>query len=232
MALAGLVKRCAVTYTPREALSLVRAYAIAPFDESVEISVRLNVDPKKGDQLVRGSCAMPAGLGKQVRVAVFTSSLFKEEALEAGADLAGEELIEEVKEGNLNFEKALATQEMLDSIKPLGRILGPRGLMPALKFGTVIPREELKEAIGKLKQGQVQFRVDVGGIVHSLLGKVSFTDEALMVNMRAIVEKLVDLKPTTVKGKYLRSAHLTSTQGPAWELDLTTIDPNSPKCEL
>jgi large subunit ribosomal protein L1 len=205
---------------------------LAPYDESVDLSIKLNVNPKKTDQLVRGTALMPAGLGKKVRVAVFTSDVYAQTALDAGADMAGEYLIDEVKKETINFDKALATPEIEPQLKPLGRILGPRRLMPSSKFQTLVDLSRLAEAIKNMKTGSVSFRMDVGGIVHVPIGRVSFDDEQLKTNMRSLIHTLFELRPATVKGKLLKEAYLTTSQGPAWRLEIESIDPKSLKSEL
>lgn len=221
-----------VTYEPLEALSLLKAYAIAPYDESVDIALKLNVDPKRGDQLIRGTCSLPKGLGKQTKLAVFTSNEYAEECLKAGADMAGEYLIDEVKQGKLNFDKVLATTEVQSLLKPLGKTLGPRGLMPTVKLGNMVDRTEIILAIKKAKLGSVTFRIEKSGVLHSPLGRVSFSDEDILSNLRAFMDYVVSLRPASVKGKYILQAHISSTQGPAWKLDIPMIDPSSKTCTI
>lgn len=232
--MASLISRVrhSFNYSPIEAFALARAYALAPYDESIDVSIKLTVNPKKTDQLVRGTSAMPAGLGKQVRVAVFTSDIYAQQALDAGADMAGEYLIDEVKNQIINFDKALGTPEIEPQLKPLGRILGPRRLMPSSKFQTLIDLSRLSDAIKSMKTGSVSFRMDVGSIVHVPIGRVSFTDDQLKLNLRTLIETLHELKPAAVKGKLMKGAYVTTSQGPAWRLDMETIDPKSLKNQL
>mmetsp|Transcript_9308 Transcript_9308/g.17832 ORF Transcript_9308/g.17832 Transcript_9308/m.17832 type:complete len:233 (-) Transcript_9308:349-1047(-) len=229
--LAGRLRHT-ITYSPREAFALARAFALSPFDESVGVHIKLNVNPKKTDQLVRGTSSMPAGLGKQVKVAVFTSDIYAQTALDAGADMAGEYLIDEVKKEIINFDKALGTPEIEQQLKPLAKILGPKRLMPSSKFQTLIDISRLAEAIKVMKIGSVSFRMDVGGVVHVPIGKVSFTDDQLKSNLRSLIYTLQDLKPAAVKGKLLKDMYISTCQGPSWRLDMETVDPKSLKNEL
>ena len=217
-------QRSGVAYLPAEALVLAKAYALASFDETVEIALNLLVDPRKGDQLVRGSCFLPFGLGKSVRLAVFTSETYAVQALKAGADLAGDSLFNEVSKGIVEFDKVLATSEVVPQLKKLGRVLGPKGLMPSAKVGTVVDVFALDEAIRKAKAGQVTFRVEESGVLHSAIGKASFPVESLLKNYMSVVQEINRLRPTSLKGKYIQSAYLKTTMGPAWRLAMEGVD--------
>ena len=202
-----------------EALDLVKSCATAKFDESVDVSVQLGVDAKKSDQVVRGSVVMPEGLGKTVRVAVFTQGPKAEEAKAAGADIVGmEDLAEQVKAGQLDFDIVIASPDAMRVVGTLGQILGPRGLMPNPKVGTVTP--DVVQAIKNAKAGQVQYRIDKAGIVHATIGRASFGTPALENNLRALVEALNRAKPATAKGVYLRKVAVSSTMGIGVRVDL------------
>jgi len=212
------------TYLPAEAIALARAYALAPFDETVEIAMNLLVNPRRGDQLVRGSCFLPKGLGKTVKLGVFTSETYAAQALAAGADIAGDALIAMVEKGQADFEKVLATSEMVAQLKKYGKLLGPKGLMPSAKVGTVVDIFNLDEAIKKAKEGQVTFRVEESGVLHAAIGKASFSIENLVANYLALVQEVNRLRPASLKGKYVASAYLKTTHGPAWRLAAEAID--------
>ena len=213
-----------VTYLPGEAIALARAYALAPFDETVEVAMNLLVNPKKGDQLVRGSCFLPKGLGKEIKLGVFTSETYAAQALAAGADFAGDSLIAMVEKGQADFQKVLATSEMVPLLKKYGKLLGPRGLMPSAKVGTVVDIFNLDEAIQKAKAGQVTFRVEESGVLHAPIGKASFSIENLLANYMSFVLEVNRLRPASLKGKYVESAYLKTTHGPAWRLAPEGID--------
>ncbi|HOF04721.1 MAG TPA: 50S ribosomal protein L1 [Syntrophales bacterium] len=205
-------------YTLREAVELVIATKRAKFDETVEIALRLGVNPQHADQMVRGSVVLPNGLGKTVRVLAFVKGDKEREALEAGADYAGaDDLIERIKGGWLDFDRVVATPDMMGSVGKLGKILGPRGLMPNPKVGTVT--FDIARAIGELKAGKVEFRVERAGIVHTPVGKVSFGADRLLENIAAVIETIVKLKPAASKGTYLKSISLASTMGPGVKVD-------------
>jgi len=210
-------------YPLDEALRLLPETSYARFDETVEVAVRLGVDPRKADQVVRGSVLLPHGTGKPVRVLVFARGDKQREAQEAGADWVGaEELVERIaKEGWLEFDRAVATPDMMPVVGRIGKILGPRGLMPNPKVGTVT--FEVARTVKELKQGRVEFRVDKGGIVHVPVGKVSFGPERLKENVLALVETLVRLRPASSKGTYLRSVALSTTMGPGIKVDPSTL---------
>jgi len=205
-------------HTLEEAITLVKKTAYAKFDETVEIAVRLGVNPKYADQMVRGALVLPHGTGQTVRVLVFAKGDKEREARDAGADFAGsDELIQRVQEGFLDFDRVIATPDMMSSVGKLGRILGTRGLMPNPKVGTVT--FDVAKAVQEAKAGKVQYRVEKAGIVHCRIGKLSFSDEALIENARALVQALLRAKPSTAKGTYLKSIALSSTMGPGVRVD-------------
>jgi large subunit ribosomal protein L1 len=201
-------------------LALETAYA--NFDETVDVSVRLGVNPKYADQMVRGAVSLPHGLGKEVRVIAFCKGEKEAEAKEAGADAVGaEDLVEKIKEGWLEFDKAVATPDMMAHVGKIGRVLGPRGLMPNAKTGTVT--FELAKAIQELKAGKVEFRVDKAGIVHAPLGKVSFGPEKILDNLKALVDTLQKIKPASAKGAYFKGVAVSTTMGPGVKIDSTSL---------
>jgi len=205
-------------YELEEALDRILAATYAKFDETVDIAVRLGVDPRHADQMVRSSVMLPHGTGKEVRVLVFAKGEKESEALEAGADYAGsDELIAKIKDGWLEFDKTIATPDMMGEVGKIGRILGPRNLMPNAKLGTVT--FDIGRVVGEIKKGKVDFRVDKNGIVHAGIGKVSFGPEKLKENILAFVDKLIQLKPSASKGIYLRSIAVSSTMGPGIKID-------------
>jgi large subunit ribosomal protein L1 len=200
-------------YEPADAVKLVKECAKAKFDETVEVSIRLGIDVKHADQMVRGTVILPAGTGKKVRVLVFAKGEKAKEAEAAGADFVGaEDLAQKVTEGWLDFDVAVAAPDMMGVVGKLGRILGPRGLMPNPKAGTVT--FELRPAIEQIKAGKIEFRADKQGIVHAPIGKVSFNEDKLVENFESLMEALVKAKPSAAKGQYLRSVVLSSTMGP------------------
>jgi large subunit ribosomal protein L1 len=205
-------------YELREALQMVKEIAFAKFDESVEMAVGLGVNPRHADQMVRGSVVLPHGVGKVQRVLVFAKGDKEREAQEAGADyVGGEELAQKITEGWLDFDRTAATPDMMAIVGKLGKILGPRGLMPNPKTGTVSP--EIGRVVREIKAGKVEFRVDRAGIVHAGIGKVSFSLESLEGNAQTLLETLSRLKPATSKGKYMKSIALSSTMGPGIKVD-------------
>jgi large subunit ribosomal protein L1 len=205
-------------YALIDAIQLVKKCAKAKFEERVDVAFRLGVDPRKSDQVVRGSCSLPHGTGKVVRVLVFAKGEKEKEALEAGADYAGaEDFVEKIKEGWLEFDRVIATPDMMAVVGKIGRILGPRGLMPNPKVGTVT--QAVGDTVRLIKQGQVQFKTDKGANVHAMAGLVSFSDEALADNIRAVYNSLIKLKPSTAKGTYIRNVAISSTQGPGVKID-------------
>ena len=213
-------------FTPTEAVALAKANAKATFDEGVDIAIRLGVDPRKADQMVRGTVALPEGTGKNVRVAVFASGEAAQEARDAGADIVGaDDLAEAIQKGNMDFDLAIATPDMMPLVGRLGRILGPRGLMPNPKAGTVT--QDVGRAVTEFKGGKVEYRTDRYGNVHVPLGKVSFTDDALDLNLRAVIDELQRAKPASSKGRYLRKLTVSSTQGPGIKIDGTRLRPDT-----
>ncbi len=210
------------TYALDEALGLVKERGTAKFDETVEVSINLGVDPRHADQMVRGVCVLPNGTGKNVRVAVFARDAKAEEAKAAGADIVGaEELVAEVQGGKIDFDTVIATPDMMPLVGRLGKVLGPRGMMPNPKVGTVTP--DVAKAINDAKGGAVQFRVEKAGIVHAGVGKVSFTKEALLENIRALLDAVQKAKPSGAKGSYMKRVALSSTMGPGVKVDLASI---------
>ena len=204
------------------ALALVKANAGAKFDESVEIAVNLGVDPRHADQQVRGVVSLPSGTGRDVRVAVIAREAKAAEALAAGADVVGaEDLVERIQGGFMEFDRVIATPDMMALVGRLGKILGPRGLMPNPRVGTVTPN--VAQAVKDAKGGAIEFRVEKAGIVHAGIGKISFTDEALMANVKALVDALARAKPTGAKGTYIKRISLSSTMGPGFKVDTTSI---------
>jgi large subunit ribosomal protein L1 len=205
-------------YTLKEATEMVVSMAGVKFDETVDAAVRLGVNPANADQMIRGSVVMPNGLGKSVRVLVFAKGEKEKEALEAGADLVGnDEIIEKIKGGWLEFDRVIATPDMMGAVGKIGKILGPRGLMPNPKVGTVT--FEVAKAVKELKGGKVELRVEKAGIVHSPVGKVSFGAEKLRENVSALLETIIKLKPASSKGIYIRSISLSSTMGAGVRID-------------
>jgi large subunit ribosomal protein L1 len=205
-------------YPMPEALQLVKELSFARFDETIEIAVRLGVDPRHADQMVRGSVVLPHGVGKTPRVLVFAKGEKEREATEAGADyVGGEELAQKITEGWLDFDRTAATPDMMGVVGKLGRILGPRGLMPNPRTGTV--SLDIGRVVREIKAGKVEFRVDRAGNIHAGIGKVSFSAEALEENAQTLLDTLARLKPATSKGKYLRSITLSSTMGPGVKVD-------------
>ncbi|MCG9066249.1 50S ribosomal protein L1 [Laribacter hongkongensis] len=209
-------------YPVDEAISLVKGAATAKFDESIDVAVNLGVDPRKSDQVVRGSVVLPRGTGKSVRVAVFTQGANAEAAKAAGADVVGfEDLADEVKKGNLNFDVVIASPDAMRIVGQLGQILGPRGLMPNPKVGTVTPN--VAEAVKNAKAGQVQYRTDKSGIIHATIGRASFDVEALRENLGALVDALQKAKPAASKGVYLKKIAVSSTMGVGVRVDQVTL---------
>lgn len=206
-------------YASRAALEAVKAGAFAKFDETVEVAVRLGVDPRHADQLVRGTVVLPAGTGKTVRVLVIANGPKAAEAEAAGADLVGIEYIQKIKDGFLDFDVMIATPDQMGQVGQLGRVLGPRGLMPNPKTGTVT--FDVARAVRETKAGRIEFRVDKGGNVHVPIGKVSFAIEALEQNFSAFIEQVVRSKPSAAKGVYVRTISVSSTMGPG-----VLVDPN------
>ena len=209
----------ATKYQARQALELVKQGGYAKFDETVEIAVRLGVDPRHADQVVRGTVVLPAGTGKTVRVLVIAAGDKAREAEAAGADFVGAEFIQKIKDGWLDFDVLIATPDQMGQVGQLGRVLGPRGLMPNPKAGTVT--FDVARAVRETKAGKIEFRVDKGGNVHAPIGKVSFAIEALETNFGALMDQLVRSKPSAAKGVYIRNVSISSTMGPGIVVDAT-----------
>ena len=210
-------------YSPREAARLAKETSSSTMDATVEVAIRLGVDPRKADQMVRGTVNLPHGTGKTARVVVFAVGDKAEQAKAAGADVVGsDDLIERIQGGWLDFDAAIATPDQMAKVGRIARVLGPRGLMPNPKTGTVTA--EIAKAIREIKAGKVEFRVDKTGIIHAPLGKTSFATDSLLANARALVESIVKAKPAAAKGKYLKSVTLSSTMGPGIRIDTTHID--------
>jgi len=208
--------------TVDEAIALVKSMAFAKFDESVDVAVRLGVNPKHADQMVRGAIVLPHGTGKTVRVLVFARGDKEKEALEAGADVAGgDELVQKVQEGFLDFDRVIATPDLMGAVGKLGRVLGPRGLMPNPKVGTVT--FDVKNAVREAKAGKVEYRVDKAGVVHCRIGRRSFEASRLSENAMALIQELLAKKPSTAKGIYMRSITLSSTMSPGVRVDPATV---------
>jgi large subunit ribosomal protein L1 len=209
-------------YGVDEALKTIRELASAKFDETVEVALGLGVDPRHADQMVRGMVTLPSGTGKDVKVAVFARGDKAEAALAAGADKVGaEDLMEDMLAGNLDYGRVIATPDMMGIVGRLGKTLGPKGLMPNPKLGTVTPN--VAEAVKAAKGGQVEFRVEKAGIIHSGIGKLSFSDEALRANFDAFVDAIIKAKPSGSKGKYLRRVALSSSMGPGIKVDVAEV---------
>ena len=220
-AMVGKIDR-AKNYPVSEALKLAKEFATAKFDESIDVAVCLGIDARKSDQLVRGSVVLPAGTGKTVRVAVFAQGEKAEAAKAAGADIVGfDDLAADIKAGNMNFDVVIATPDAMRVVGQLGQILGPRGLMPNPKVGTVTM--DVTTAVKNAKAGQVQYRTDKGGIVHSTIGRASFGVEQLEQNLKALVEALNKAKPASSKGLYLKKIAVSSTMGPGVRVDSTSL---------
>ncbi len=209
-------------YEIEEAVNIALASSYAKFDETVDVAVRLGVDPRHSDQMVRGTVVLPNGLGKEVKVLVFAKGEKEKEALDAGADFAGNnDLLEKIQGGWYGFDKAVATPDVMGIVGKIGRILGPRGLMPNAKTGTVT--FDVAKAVNELKAGKIDFRVEKAGIVHVPVGKVSFGPEKLVENIAAFIEMIVKLKPSSSKGTYMKSITLSTTMGPGVKVDVTSF---------
>jgi large subunit ribosomal protein L1 len=205
-------------YTFQEAVQIATGSSYVKFDETLDIAVRLGVDPRHADQMVRGTVVLPNGLGKTVRVLVFAKGEKVKEALDAGADYAGgDEMIEKIREGWLDFDKTVATPDMMGSVGKIGKVLGPRGLMPNAKLGTVT--FDLGKVVKEIKAGKVDFRVEKTGIVHAPMGKVSFGDEKLLQNISAFIDTIIRIKPVAAKGTYMKGIAISTTMGPGIQVD-------------
>ena len=212
----------AKTYSVEEAVSLIAEFASPKFKESIDVSVNLGVDPRKSDQVVRGSTTLPAGTGKDVRVAVFAQGDNAEKAKAAGADIVGfDDLAESIQGGNLDFDVVIATPDAMRVVGKLGTVLGPRGLMPNPKVGTVTP--DVESAVQNAKAGQVRFRTDKNGIIHGGIGKVGFEGEAIKSNLEALLADLKKAKPSSAKGVYIKKVVLSSTMGPGVQIDQSSL---------
>jgi large subunit ribosomal protein L1 len=209
----------AIAYQAKQAIELVKKSAFAKFDETVEVAVRLGVDPRHADQIVRGTVVLPAGTGKSVRVLVVAQGDRAREAEAAGADFVGTEFVQKIKDGWLEFDVMIATPDVMGQVGQLGRILGPRGLMPNPKAGTVTV--DVGRAVRETKAGKIEFRVDKGGNVHAAIGKVSFGLDALETNFTAFMDQIVRSKPAAAKGVYVRNVAISSTMGPGVRIDTT-----------
>jgi large subunit ribosomal protein L1 len=209
-------------YSPADALRILRQMPGAKFDETVELSIRLGVDPRKADQMIRGTVSLPHGTGKSIRVAAFAAGDAARQAKEAGADVVGgEELVQEVLKGNIDFDAAVATPDMMSVLGKAGRVLGPRGLMPNPKAGTVA--EDIGKAVREIKAGKLEYRVDRQANLHLVIGKRSFDERALAENYLAVVDELLRAKPASAKGRYIRSVTVSTTMGPGIRIDPARI---------
>jgi len=215
-------------YAPLEALSIIKENANAKFDETIEAHIRLGIDPKYTDQQLRTTVALPHGTGQSIKIAVITSGENVSKAKAAGADLFGEEdLVESINKGNMEFDLLIATPDMMPKVAKLGRVLGPRGLMPNPKAGTVT--NDIDNAIKEFKAGKLEFRADKAGIVHVRFGKASFTKEALFDNLKTLQESIDKNKPSGAKGKYWKTFYVTSTMGPSVQLDINAVQDYQPE---
>jgi large subunit ribosomal protein L1 len=216
-------------FSPQEALSLLREGISKPEIESFDIILRMGLDPTRNDHMVRGHVFYPAGTGKAKKIAVFIPEEHKAHALSLGASLAGDELLAQVSKGEINFEHALATTDMFDALKPHARTLGQRGLMPTLRGHTLIPIEELKTEIDKLKKGMVTYRLNKWSIIQAALGKVKFEDSGILLNLKAFISNLYDAKPKSFKQSYVKKAFLSTTYGKAYEINPQFLNPTHAK---
>jgi len=212
-------RQIGVPYEAKKAIEIVKKMAFAKFDETVEVAIRLGVDPRHADQVVRGTVVLPAGTGKTMRVLVIAAGAKAQEAQDAGADFVGTEFLAKIKEGWLDFDVLIATPDQMGQLGQLGRVLGPRGLMPNPKAGTVT--FDVAKAVRESKGGKIEFRVDKGGNVHAPIGKVSFTPEQLETNFSALMDTIVRAKPNAAKGVYIRNVALSSSMGPGVTIDTT-----------
>lgn len=210
------------SYKIEDAIDITKKFTSKNFDESIDVAISLGIDPKKSDQLIRGAISLPKGIAKKVKVAVFASGSDLEKAKSAGADLCGgDELVEKVKSGNINFDKCISTPEMMSKVGTLGQILGPKGLMPNPKLGTVT--KNIEDMIKKIKAGQTEYKTEKGGIVHVCVGKSSFSSQDIVNNIKFLYKELNKAKPSTSKGTFIKNISLNSTMGPGLKVDLTSI---------
>ena len=213
-------------YSIEEVVSQIKETSGTKFEETLDIAMNLNVDPRHADQMVRGTVSLPSGTGKSVRVAVFARGAKAEEAKEAGADIVGaEDLVESIQSGTIDFERCIATPDLMPLVGRLGKILGPRNLMPNPRVGTVTP--DVSDAIANAKGGEIQFRVDKTGNVHGGIGKISFDSDKLAANVKAFIDAVIQAKPSGVKGKFIKKISLSSTMGPSIEIDPMVVGGNS-----
>jgi len=209
-------------YSLEEAIRIVRESSYSKFDETVDLAFNLGVDPKKSDQMVKGSVVLPHGIGKKVTVLVFAKGEKEKEAVDAGADIVGaEDLVEKISKGWLDFDKAVATPDMMGLVGKLGKILGPRGLMPNPKLGTVT--FDISRAVKEIKAGKVEYKAEKAGVVHVPIGKVSFDSQKLFDNAKAVIDSVIKAKPSTSKGKYMRKMSISSTMGPGLTVDVASL---------
>jgi large subunit ribosomal protein L1 len=209
-------------YSLEEAIRIVKESSYTKFDESVDLAFNLGIDPKKSDQMVKGSVILPHGIGKKVKVLVFAKGEKEKEAVDAGADIVGaEDLVEKISKGWLDFDKTVATPDMMGLVGKLGKILGPRGLMPNPKLGTVT--FDISRAVKEIKAGKVEYKAEKAGIIHVPIGKVSFADQKLFDNAKAVVDSILKAKPATSKGKYLKKLSISSTMGPGVTVDIASL---------
>jgi large subunit ribosomal protein L1 len=213
-------------YAPTEAINILKSIAKAKFDETVEVAIRLGVDPRKADQMVRGTVALPSGTGRDVRVAVFAAGPAADEARAAGADIVGaDDLAEQIEAGKMDFDLTIATPDMMPLVGRIGRTLGPRGLMPNPKTGTVTT--DVGRAVSEFKGGKVEYRTDRFGNVHVQLGKASFTPEQIEANFRAVIDEIQRAKPASAKGRYIRKITVSTTQSPGVRIDIGRLRPDN-----
>ncbi|HBU75805.1 MAG TPA: 50S ribosomal protein L1 [Acidimicrobiaceae bacterium] len=213
-------------YAPTEAINILKSIAKAKFDETVEVAIRLGVDPRKADQMVRGTVALPSGTGRDVRVAVFAAGPAADEARAAGADIVGaDDLAEQIEAGKMDFDITIATPDMMPLVGRIGRTLGPRGLMPNPKTGTVTT--DVGRAVSEFKGGKVEYRTDRFGNVHVQLGKASFTPEQIEANFRAVIDEIQRAKPASAKGRYIRKITVSTTQSPGVRIDIGRLRPDN-----
>lgn len=209
-------------YVLEDAVKMVKGSAVAKFDETIDLAVNLGVDPRKSDQMVRGTVVLPHGMGKKVRVLVFAKGEKETEAREAGADYVGaEDLVEKISKGWLDFDKSVATPDVMGLVGKLGKILGPRGLMPNPKVGTVT--FEVAKAVKEIKAGKVEFKAEKAGIIHVPIGKISFDEDKLLDNAKMVIKSIIKAKPATSKGKYLKKLSISSTMGPGIAIDTVSL---------